>query len=141
MPDTTADGFGYAWEIETPWIKLNELQGRGRVRRLLVAGQYRGRHDIRYRVARDYGEADFLLDTASFTLPVTTLPSSDPWTALIEGDDRCELGIVMYFATGAAGVEVRDDQQPLSAVTWSTAVGVIGVVEAQEVPAIAREEA
>ncbi len=51
---TTYATVNYGMDVETAWIKLNDLQGAGRVRWFLIAGEYRGSHHLRIRVARDY---------------------------------------------------------------------------------------
>jgi hypothetical protein len=53
--DSYSSGVDYGMDIETAWIKLTEhLQGIGRVRRVLLLGEYRSPHAVRVRVARDY---------------------------------------------------------------------------------------
>jgi hypothetical protein len=56
MLEQTSLGSGvtYGLDVETGWIKLNDLQGRGYVRNLQVLGEYRGAHQLRIRIARDY---------------------------------------------------------------------------------------
>ena len=49
-------GVDYGLDIETGWIDLNELQGEARVWKVLVLGEYRGAHQLRIRIARDYEE-------------------------------------------------------------------------------------
>lgn len=49
-----ASGVNYGMDVETAWIKMADLQGDGRVRRILFIGEYRGAHALRWRVARDY---------------------------------------------------------------------------------------
>jgi hypothetical protein len=44
----------YGIDVETAWIKPAELQGQGRVRRILALGEYRSAHSLRVRLARDY---------------------------------------------------------------------------------------
>lgn len=51
---TDYTGITYGIDIETPWIKLNDLQGSGRVRKIFVLGEWRSSHKLRIRVARDY---------------------------------------------------------------------------------------
>jgi hypothetical protein len=66
---TTYTALTYGMDIETPWIKLNDLQGRGRVRWISLLGEWRSTHKIQVRVARDYetntdglGVADWFQD-------------------------------------------------------------------------------
>lgn len=54
VEQTSYTGVNYGMDIETPWIKLDDLQGFGRVRRALVLGEYRSAHAFRIRIARDY---------------------------------------------------------------------------------------
>jgi hypothetical protein len=56
---TTYISMAYGMDIETGWIKLSDLQGFGRVRRIMVLGEYRGAHKLRIRVARDYSTTYF----------------------------------------------------------------------------------
>jgi hypothetical protein len=51
---TTYTDVDYGWDIETAWIKVNELQGRGIVRGIELLGEYRAAHSIRKRIARNY---------------------------------------------------------------------------------------
>lgn len=51
---TDFSGIDYGLDVETGWIKLNDLQGFGRCRWLALLGEYRSAHRIRIRVARDY---------------------------------------------------------------------------------------
>lgn len=47
-------GAAYGLDVETPWVKLNELAGRGRVRWIQITGEWRSACRVRVRVARDY---------------------------------------------------------------------------------------
>lgn len=50
-----AIGVNYGFDIETVWIKANDLQGMGRIRKLMALGELRGLNwKLRWRVARDY---------------------------------------------------------------------------------------
>lgn len=73
---STYSGVDYGIDIETSWVKLNDLQGFGRVRRLLVLGEYRSAHDLRIRLARDYadtsGSSNYFQDTYWTVSPTTT---------------------------------------------------------------------
>lgn len=51
---TTFSAVQYGIDIETAWIKMQDLQGAGRVRWLMPLGEYRSTHQLRIRVARDY---------------------------------------------------------------------------------------
>jgi hypothetical protein len=52
-PPSFADT-GYGLDIETPWIKLNDLAGRGKVRKVLITGEWRSAHKVQIKTARDY---------------------------------------------------------------------------------------
>lgn len=51
---TAYTGVDYGMDVETGWIKLADLQGFGRVRELMVLGEYLSTHHLRVRLARDY---------------------------------------------------------------------------------------
>jgi hypothetical protein len=61
----------YGLDVETAWIKMNDLQGACRVRRFLILGEYRGAHYLRVRVARDYATTYF--DDVVWTVSPTTV--------------------------------------------------------------------
>lgn len=44
----------YGLQIETAWIKLNDLQGAGSVRTIQILGEYRSAHQLRVQIAYDY---------------------------------------------------------------------------------------
>jgi hypothetical protein len=74
---TTYDDVDYGWDVETAWIKVNELQGRGIVRAVALLGEYRAAHSIRYRAARNY-EGDgsggwSYFDDRTVGIPTTTV--------------------------------------------------------------------
>lgn len=66
-----------ALEAETPWIKINDLAGRGRVRWIVLTGEFRAANRMRVRVAMDYAhDADgdpVWFDDVLLT-PTTSLP-------------------------------------------------------------------
>lgn len=71
---TSYSGVDYGLDIETAWIKLDQLQGFGRIRRLLALGEYRSAHALRIRLARDYwkdGANTYFQDTAWTVTPAT----------------------------------------------------------------------
>lgn len=51
---STYEDVDYGWDVETAWIKINELQGRGIVRAVALLGEYRAAHSVRIRIARNY---------------------------------------------------------------------------------------
>lgn len=72
---TTYTAADYHFDIETAWIKMADLQGFHRVRRIMLLGEYRSAHDVRIRVARDYlassGATTFFDDKYWTTSPTT----------------------------------------------------------------------
>ena len=52
-------GVDYGLDVETGWIKVADLQGFGRVWKILVLGEYRGPHKLRIRLARNYRDEYF----------------------------------------------------------------------------------
>jgi len=60
----------YGLDLETGWIKLNDLAGYGRVRWFQTLGEYRSAHKLRVRVAMDYDDT-FIDDTAWTPSPTT----------------------------------------------------------------------
>jgi hypothetical protein len=52
----TYTGTDYGLDIETAWIKLGGLQDFGRVRRIMLLGEYRSAHHLRIRIAYNYDE-------------------------------------------------------------------------------------
>jgi hypothetical protein len=70
----TFSSAAYKMEIETGWIKLNGLQGFGRVRWLEVLGEYKDDHELRIVLFRDYRSTSFddkiIEITTGSTLPV-----------------------------------------------------------------------
>ncbi len=78
---TTFVGVNYGMDVETAWIKVNDLQGMGRVRSILALGEYRGTHKLRIRVARDYeyvspGIPNYF-DDVTWTVSPTTVGSTE----------------------------------------------------------------
>lgn len=47
-------GIDYGFDVESSWIKVNNITGRGMVREIQVLGEYRGAHQVRVRLARNY---------------------------------------------------------------------------------------
>jgi hypothetical protein len=56
---TDFTGVDYGMDVETAWIKVNDLQGVGRIRKLLALGEYRSTFKLRLRLARDYATTYF----------------------------------------------------------------------------------
>jgi hypothetical protein len=55
---TAYSGMTYGIDVETPWIKLNQLQGYGKLRWIQILGEYRSAHDLRIRIGYNYDESD-----------------------------------------------------------------------------------
>ncbi len=68
---TSYSSLTYGWDIETAWIKLNDLQGAGRVRKILLLGEYRSAHHIRVRVSYNYDTT--VVDDKYWTVSPTTV--------------------------------------------------------------------
>lgn len=63
-------GVDYGLDIETAWIKLADLQGAARVRKLQPLGEYRSAHLLRARIAYNYN-ATFVDDKLWTPSPTT----------------------------------------------------------------------
>ena len=66
-----ASGYDFHLDVETPWIKLADLQGFRRIRRFMLLGEYRSAHRLRVRVAYDYD--DTWIDDKTWTPSPTTV--------------------------------------------------------------------
>lgn len=122
---THAEGVDYGIDIETPWIKINDLQGRGRVRRVLVLGEWRSAHRVRARFARDYQRGERILATVSgFDRPVVC--TLGDWTADLEALEDDVTMSIAFVAGGPAAVELRDDEDFVAGV-WIAAIGNVGL--------------
>lgn len=53
---TDYSALDYGLDVETAWIKLNDLQGAGRVRAIQLLGEYRSAHQLRIRIAYNYDD-------------------------------------------------------------------------------------
>ncbi len=51
---STYTGVDYGYDVESVWIKINELQGRGIVRAIEILGEARAASSMRVRLARNY---------------------------------------------------------------------------------------
>lgn len=74
---STYSGVDYGFDVESAWIKINELQGRGIVRAIDLLGEYRAAHSVRVRIARNYegdgsGGWDYF-DDKIVGIPTTTV--------------------------------------------------------------------
>lgn len=105
LDDPTFSYAGYGLDVETPWIKLNDLGGRGRVRRLLITGEWRSAHKLRIRVARDYahgaGGDPAWFDDVLWS-PSSTVPGDPEQVRHGPSIQRCGAIKVRITAVGAA---------------------------------------
>lgn len=51
---TVFSGLTYGMDVETAWVKLNDVQGYGRVLQIMALGEFRSAFLLRIRVAYDY---------------------------------------------------------------------------------------
>jgi hypothetical protein len=82
-------GIDYGLDIETAWIPLTQIQGFGRVWRLLLLGEIRGDFQLRVRLARNFATSYFQdktwaanTDTAGEPLQMEHRPSVQEMEAL-----------------------------------------------------------
>lgn len=64
-------GVDYSADVELAWIKPFGPQGYGRVRTVMLLGEYRSAHDVRWRIARDYDDATYFDDVVWTATPTT----------------------------------------------------------------------
>lgn len=51
---TTYSGVDYAMDVELAWWKPSDLLGENKLQHFHILGEYRGDHDLRVRIAKDY---------------------------------------------------------------------------------------
>lgn len=68
-------GYTFGMDVETAWIKLNGIQGLGRVRWLMALGRYLSGHHLRVRIAYDYLTDGDDIGSAQFTDDLYWTPS------------------------------------------------------------------
>ena len=106
IQQTTYAGLTYGMDVETAWIKIADLQGRGYVRTLQAIGEYRSDHALRWRVARDYlqdGAGNWLYYD-DFTWPVTpTVVGGPEQSRHGPSQKRCQAIKVRLTAVAAVG--------------------------------------
>lgn len=135
---TEADDFSgsnvtYGIDVETPWIKPQDLQGRARVRFMKMLGEFRSACSIRVRVARDYKvRATAAVITTAISAQVAgasgVLTDRRPWRATISSVGTACSRLDIAFVTNALGsVEVRDNQA-WNGTAWVAAVGSVGIL-------------
>lgn len=64
-------GVTYKMDVETGWIRLNQLMGFARARRWAILGRYKSAHDLRVRVGHDYDENNYVQDVTWTVSPTT----------------------------------------------------------------------
>jgi hypothetical protein len=77
VEQSTYTNLTYGLDIETPWIKIADLQGSSAVRWVMLIGEYRSAHDLRVQIAYNYSESDASgptwLDDKFWTVSPTTV--------------------------------------------------------------------
>ncbi len=134
---STYTALTYGMDVETAWIKPNELQGQGRVRAIFALGEYRSTCKLRVRLMRDYqvvasAVAATLATLTDLAAPITTNGTS--WTGTLRavapnGDAQNEYTFSIGFTVaGIAAFEVRDNERfdPVTAA-WLPAPRNVGV--------------
>jgi hypothetical protein len=124
-------------DIETPWIKLDDLQGFGRVRRVLVLGEYASAHRLRIRIARDYKATalevwDYFDD--QYWDPSPTTIGGPEQVRIGPSQQQCQSIKIRISATGAevAAMRASGTLEPTGSDTftlgtvYSSVVGAIG---------------
>ncbi len=116
----------YGIDIETAWIKVNDLQGRGRVRWLTVLGEYIAAHRLRIRVARDYeytspGVADFFDDEYWTATP--TVEGGPLQVRVGPSRQQCQ-AIKIRITSAAIGSNVPPSNEALKLTGLALEVGV-----------------
>lgn len=66
-------GIDYGLDIETAWIPMGQVQGFGRVWKVMLLGEYRGAHGLLVRLARNYAADGTYFQTKLWTPSPTTV--------------------------------------------------------------------
>lgn len=108
VESATYTGVTYGMDIETSWIKLQDLQGAARVRWIEVLGEFRSPCFIRIRVARDYqydgaGNVVFADDVAWPATPAVVGSALQVRHALTQGQAEAIKVRVSAVTVGAMG--------------------------------------
>lgn len=122
---TTYTGLTYGMDVETAWIKLDDLQGAAAVRKVQPIGEWRSAHALRVRIAYNYR-------VDAFGEPLYV--DDKPWVATADdvGDllqvkhgpkrPRCQSIKVRLTAIAAGAIATNTDffpAVPLSVGVWT----------------------
>lgn len=126
---TTYSGVNYGLDVESSWIKLQDLQGAARVRWLEVLGEFRSSCLIRIRVARDYqydgaGNALFFDDVAWSPSPTVVGSALQMRHALTQGQSEAIKVRITAVTAGSAATMAAPTVQTSGAdwaATWRAA--------------------
>jgi hypothetical protein len=118
----THDDAGYGLDIETAWIPLGQVQGFGRVWKILLLGEYRSECAVRIRLARNYLTTYF----QDKTWTVTPTTAGGP-LQLKHGPSIQEMQAIKIRITAATIADSTDASfvSAGTAATTSTASGTI----------------
>jgi hypothetical protein len=125
----TYTGIDYGLDVETAWIKLNDLQGAGSVRWLSVLGEYRGAHVLRVRLARDYlqdGSGNWLWYQDESWTPSPTVIGGPEQVRVGPSIPRCQ-AIKVRITALPITEEVEIDGIPTDVDTYSEAIKLTGL--------------
>ena len=106
VQQTSYAGVNYGIDVESGWIKLDDLQGRGYVYALQILGEWRDVHFLRIRMARDYQidpNTGIALYYDDFTWDVTQTVLGGPEQVRHQpSEKRCQSVKVRVTAVGDA---------------------------------------
>jgi hypothetical protein len=108
--DDFTGGANYSLDVETAWIKLSGLAGYAKLRWLHFLGEYRGAHDLRVRIGKDYDESAYIYDKAWTVSPTT-----------VGGPERVRCGVSKPKGTA---FRVRLTDQAVGEATVPTTEGL-----------------
>lgn len=80
-------GLTYGIDVETSWIKVNDLLGGGRVRQIQVLGEWRSDCRVRVRIAYDY-KATYV-DDRTWSPPATLVPGDELYCGIGPSRQQC----------------------------------------------------
>lgn len=125
---STYSAVDYGMDIETAWVKLNDLQGYGRIRRMFMLGEYKSDHVVRVRIARDYqatspGVWDYFDDQYWTVTPVTV--GGPEQVKIGPSQQQCEaIKIRITIRRLSGGVYVAPNGEALKLTGLALEVGV-----------------
>jgi hypothetical protein len=93
----------YGIDVETAWIKLADVQGYGRVWKLLVLGEYRGAHGLRFRVGKNYATSYFQDRTITPRQTVVGEPLQEPLAPKVQEMEAIRLRLTAMPITADVG--------------------------------------